>query len=71
MGEASSLFALTAASAISIYNSLFLNNSATNGGAILGYSGAGTFLFDGCEFYDNSGSAASLIQGLSDDPVSL
>ena len=50
--------------------SLFQNNTAVSSGAVIGFSGSGTFLFEDCEFIGNEAPSGSILNGLSSDKVS-
>lgn len=44
-GQASTIFALSAQAQLTVRNSSFISNQATNGGGVIGFSGKGKFLF--------------------------
>lgn len=44
-GQASSLFAMSAQASLTVRKSTLESNKAVNGGAIIGFSGQGHFLF--------------------------
>lgn len=52
-GQASPVFSMIADASLTVRNSSFLVNKATNGAAVIVYSGRGVFLFENCEFIGN------------------